>query len=84
MGVPVSEIRSLTSVGNNRTIGFRIISSYKILSFSVLYFIRGPRYCAENTQNVKYKVTRVNYNSCKGKLGYNGNKYVGPANALEL
>jgi hypothetical protein len=49
-----------------------------------LCFIRRPRYCAENTQNVKYKVIRVNYNSCKGKLGYSRNNYVGPANALEL
>jgi len=56
----------------------------KFSLFSVLYFIRRSRYCAENTQNVKYKVTRINYSSCKGKLGYTGNNYVCPANALEL
>jgi len=48
-----------------------------------LYIVIRPRYCAENNQNVKYKVRGVSYNSCTGKLGYSKNNYVGPATALE-
>jgi hypothetical protein len=76
-------MRSLTSVGNKRTTGFRIISSSEILSLSVLYVIRRPRYHAGGTQNVIYKVRRVSYNSRKGKLAYSKNNYVGPGTALE-
>jgi hypothetical protein len=85
IGVPVSEIRSLTSLGNKQTIGFRIISSSEFFSLSVLYVIRRPRYCVcgGGDPNVKYKVRTVSYISCKGKLAYSKNNYVGPGTALE-